>query len=64
MLILTRKPGEKLMLGDEISVTVLAVNGTQVRLGVDAPKNVSVHREEIYMKIQHEKEQKRFGVTA
>ena len=54
MLILTRRVGEALMIGDDISVTVLATKGNQVRLGVSAPKNVSVHREEIYQRIQTE----------
>ncbi len=57
MLILTRRIGETLMVGDEVTVTVLGVKGNQVRLGVNAPKNISVHREEIYNKIQKEKEQ-------
>lgn len=55
MLILTRRVGETLMVGDEITVTVLGVKGNQVRLGVNAPKNVSVHREEIYQRIQQVK---------
>jgi len=55
MLILTRRVGESLMIGDEVTVTVLGVKGNQVRLGVNAPKNVSVHREEIYQRIQQEK---------
>ena len=54
MLILTRRVGETLMVGDDITVTVLGVKGNQVRLGVDAPKDVKVHREEIYVKIQDE----------
>lgn len=54
MLILTRRVGETLMIGDEISVTVLGVKGNQVRVGVNAPRNVSVHREEIYERIQNE----------
>lgn len=55
MLILTRRVGETLMIGDEVTVTVLGVKGNQVRIGVNAPKDVAVHREEIYEKIKHEK---------
>ena len=55
MLILTRRVGETLMVGDEVTVTVLGVKGNQVRIGVNPPKEVSVHREEIYMRIQAEK---------
>lgn len=54
MLILTRKVGESINIGDEITVTILGVQGLQVRLGINAPKNVSVHREEIYKRIQAE----------
>lgn len=55
MLILTRRVGETLMVGDEVTVTVLGVKGNQVRIGVNAPKDVAVHREEIYQRIQREK---------
>ncbi len=58
MLILTRRVGETLMVGDEVSITVLGVKGNQVRLGVDAPKTIAVHREEIYARIQQEKQEK------
>ena len=54
MLILTRRVGETLMIGDSVSVTVLGVKGNQVRIGVDAPKDVSVHREEIFNRIKEE----------
>ncbi len=54
MLILTRRVGESIMIGEEVVVTVLGVKGNQVRIGVNAPKEVSVHREEIYERIKRE----------
>ena len=57
MLILTRKVGESVLIGDDISITVLSVRGNQVKLGVEAPKEVSVHREEIYQRIKQTKDE-------
>lgn len=57
MLILTRKVGEALMVGDDVNITILGVKGNQVRIGVSAPKEIAVHREEIYQRIQKEKNQ-------
>jgi carbon storage regulator len=54
MLILTRRVGETVMIGKDITCTVLGVKGNQVRLGINAPKDVAVHREEVYVRIQHE----------
>lgn len=62
MLILTRRVGETLMIGDDVTVTVLGVKGNQVRIGVNAPKDVSVHREEIYERIKKEQLQQQ-GVS-
>lgn len=55
MLILSRRAGEKLIIGDDVEITVLGIKGGQVRIGIKAPKDVSVHREEIYERIQKEK---------
>ena len=57
MLILTRKVGESVLIGDDISISVLSVRGNQVKLGVQAPKEVSVHREEIYQRILQSKDE-------
>ena len=55
MLILTRRISESIIIGNDVKITVLGVKGNQVRLGIDAPKDLSVHREEIYERIKHEK---------
>lgn len=57
MLILSRKTGEKLMIGDDVELTILGIKGNQVRVGVSAPKDVPVHREEVYLRIQSEKQE-------
>lgn len=55
MLILARRVGETIMIGEDVAVTILGVTGSQVRVGVNAPKEISVHREEVYERIQNEK---------
>ena len=61
MLILTRRVGETVMIGNDVTVTVLGVKGNQVRVGVNAPKDVAVHREEIYERIKREEDQEGRG---
>ena len=64
MLILTRRVGEAVVIGEEVTVTVLGVKGNQVRIGVDAPKSVTVHRDEIFERIKNEREGEREGADA
>ena len=54
MLVLTRKPSESIIIGNEIEITVLAIEGEQIKLGINAPKNVEIHRKEVYLSIQQE----------
>lgn len=63
MLILTRRVGETLMIGDEVSVTVLGINGNQTKIGINAPREVPVHREEIYERIKAEEHHQEIGNT-
>ena len=58
MLVITRKPDESIMIGDEVEITLVAVRGDKVRLGITAPKSIAVHRKEVYETIQREKEPK------
>lgn len=64
MLILTRRVGETLMIGDDVTVTVLGVKGNQVRIGVNAPKDIAVHREEIYERIKREQQENAAAASA
>jgi len=57
MLILTRRAGESIMIGDEVTVTVLGINGNQIRIGIDAPREIAVHRKEVYERIKAEPEE-------
>ncbi len=61
MLVLTRKVGEALRIGDDVQVTVLGIKGNQVRIGIDAPKNVPVHRQEVYERIKREEQEANTG---
>jgi len=61
MLILTRRVGETVMIGDDVTITILGVKGNQVRVGINAPKSVAVHREEIYERIKREREEEAGG---
>jgi len=56
MLILTRRPGEKLIIGEDVTITVMSIKGNQVRIGIDAPAEIQVHREEVYQRILKEQE--------
>ena len=63
MLILTRRVGEKLIIGDDIIVTILSLKGNQIRVGIDAPREVEVHRQEVFDRIQKEKEREKLSVV-
>lgn len=63
MLILTRKIGETIIIGNDVNITVLGFKGNQVRMGINAPRSTQVHREEIYLKIQNEIKQERFSIN-
>lgn len=57
MLVLTRKPNESIQIGDNIEITVLSISGDQIKIGINAPKNIEIHRKEIYLAIQNENNQ-------
>jgi carbon storage regulator len=63
MLVLTRKTGEAIQIGDDIEITILSVKGDQIKLGINAPKNIEIHRKEIYVSIQEENEQASKGIS-
>jgi len=63
MLILTRRVGEKLMIGDDVIITILSLKGNQIRVGIDAPREVKVHRQEVFDRIQKEKEREALSVV-
>jgi len=64
MLVLTRKPDESLIICDDIIITILALHGNQIRLGIDAPKNISVHRMEVFQRIKRDHQQKIMQISA
>jgi carbon storage regulator len=63
MLILTRKPNERIVIGDNVYVHILSVNGNQIRIGIDAPKEITIHREEIYNRIKKEKKEPKLDIV-
>ena len=62
MLVLTRKTGEAIQIGDDIEITVVSIKGDQIKLGINAPKNIEIHRKEIYLEIQKENEDASKGI--
>lgn len=63
MLVLTRKPGESVMIGDDIEIAIVSVSGDQVKIGINAPKHIDIHRKEIYVQIGNENKSASAGVT-